>query len=289
MAVIGAGVMGSQIAQLFSQMGRYPVAITDVNSELVNQGIRSIREGLQRYFVDKGKMSPVEMEEVVGRIKGAVNLAETVEDADFVVEAVFENLDLKKDIFRQLDENTPPNSILASTTSNFNITEIASVTGRRDKVVGMHFFNPVSISKMVEVVRGSFTSDETVELAMALSRKLDKEPLVCKDFSYGFLANRAYTAMALESVQIVWERVASPQDVDKALRLGYGLPIGPLELFDLLGVWKILAMSEADKIREVGAEKGRLHPLVGMMVRAGYTGGEGKKGIYDFYNEILGA
>jgi len=288
-AVVGAGTMGSYIAQLFSQMGKYPVTITDVNDELIDGGIRSIREGLQRYFVDKGKMTPVEMDEAVGRIKGTANLAEAVKNADFVVEAVFENLELKKSVFKQLDENAPPDSILASSTSNFNITEMASVTKRRDKVVGMHFFNPLSGSKLVEVIRGSFTSDETLETAMAVSRKLGKEPLVCKDFSFGFLANRAYTAMAIECVQMVWERVASPQDIDKALRVGYGLPIGPLELFDLFGVWKILAISEADKIREVGSEKGHLHPLIRMMVRAGYTGGKGKKGIYDFYSEILGA
>jgi 3-hydroxybutyryl-CoA dehydrogenase len=289
MAVIGAGAMGSQIAQLFSQVGGYRVTLTDVSDELVNQGLRSIREGLQRYFVDKGKMTPAEMEEIAGRIKGTANLAEAVKKADFVVEAVFENMELKKSVFKQLDENAPPNTILASSTSNFNITEMASVTKRTDKVVGMHFFNPVSIIKAVEVVRGSFTSDETVETTMALSRKLGKEPLVCQDFSFGFLANRAFTAMAIEGVQMVWERVASPQDIDKALELGYGLPIGPLELFDSLGVWKILAMSETEKIREMGWEKGYLHPLIRMMVRAGYTGGKGKKGIYDFYKEVLKA
>ena len=288
-AVIGAGAMGSQIAQLFSQVGGYRVTVTDVSDELVNQGLRSIREGLQQYFVDKGKMTPAEMDEVVGRIKGTANLTEAVKKADFVVEAVFESLELKKSVFKQLDENTPPNSILASSTSNFNITEMASATKRTDKVVGMHFFNPVSIIKLVEVARGSFTSDETVEITMALSRKLGKEPLVCQDFSFGFLANRAFTAMAIESVQMVWERVASPQDIDKALKLGYGLPIGPLELFDSLGVWRILAMSETEKIREMGWEKGYLHPLIRMMVRAGYTGGKGKKGIYDFYKEVLKA
>jgi 3-hydroxybutyryl-CoA dehydrogenase len=286
-AVIGAGTMGSQIAQLFSQAGGYPVIVYDLNGELVNQGIQSIGKNLQRYFVDKGHMTQVEMGQVVRRIKGTPNLLEAVENADFVVECVFENLDLKRDVFKQLDENTPPDSILASNTSNLNITEIASVTKRMDKVVGMHFFTPVSIVKLVEVVRGSFTSDETIETIMALSRKLGKEPLVCKDFSFGFLANRAYTAMMLESVQMVWERVASPQEIDKALKLGYGLPIGPLELGDSIGVWKILAMSEGDRVREVGPEKGHLHPLIRMMVRAGYIGGKGKKGIYDFYKEIL--
>ena len=288
-AVIGAGTMGSQIAQLFSQVGGYPVMVYDLNDELVNQGILSIKENLKRYCVDKGKMTQVEMDQVFGRIKSTTNLLEAVKSADFVVECVFENLELKKNVFRQLDENTPPDSILASNTSNLNITEIASVTKRIDKVVGMHFFNPVSVVKLVEVVRGSLTSDETIEMIMSLSKKLGKEPMVCKDFSFGFLANRAYTPMILESVQMVWERVASPEEIDKALKLGYGLPIGPLELSDLIGGWKILAMSEADRMREEGPVKGHLHPLIRMMVRAGYVGGKGKKGIYDFYKEILDA
>src|SRR4030042_1660467 len=288
-SVIGAGAMGSQITQLFSQVGKYSVMVYDLNDELVNQGIRSIKENLQRYFVDKGKMTKVEMDQVIGRIKGTTNLLEAVGNTDFVVEAVFENLDLKKNIFKQLDENAPPDSILASNTSNLNITEIASITKRKDKVVGMHVFNPVSVGKLVEVVRGSLTSDETMETIMSLSKKLGKEPMVCKDFSFGFLANRAYTPMILEAIQMVWERVASPEEIDKALKLGYGLPIGPLELSDLIGGWKIFAMSEEDRMREIGPEKGYLHPLIRMMVRAGYNGGKGKKGIYDFYKEILDA
>jgi 3-hydroxybutyryl-CoA dehydrogenase len=286
-AVIGAGAMGSQIAQLFSQAGKYPVMVYDLDDELVSHGIQSIKENLKRYFIDKGSMTQVEMDKVVRRIKGTANLLEAVENTDFIIECVFENLDLKKNVFRQLDENTPPDSILASNTSNLNITEIASATKRADKVVGLHFFNPVSIVKLVEVVQGSFTSNETIEMILALSRKLGKEPILCKDFSFGFLANRAYTPMILEAVQMVWERVASPEDIDKALKLGYGLPIGPLELSDLIGGWKIFAMSEADRIREVGPEKGHLHPLIRMMVRAGYNGGKGKKGIYDFYKEVL--
>jgi 3-hydroxybutyryl-CoA dehydrogenase len=288
-AVIGAGAMGSQIAQLFSQVGKYFVSVYDIKDELVNQGILSIEENLQRHFVDKGFMTKVEMDQVIGRIKGTANLLEAVGKANFVLECVFENLDLKKDVFKQLDEKAPPNSILASNTSNLNITEIASATKRPDKVVGMHFFNPVSIMRLVEVVRGAYTSDETIEITMNLSNKLGKEPLVCKDFSFGFLANRAYTPMFLEAVQMVWERVAPPEDIDKALKLGYGLPIGPLELGDLIGVWKILSMSEKDRMKEVGPEKGYLHPLIRMMVRAGYIGGKGKKGIYDFYKEVLDA
>jgi 3-hydroxybutyryl-CoA dehydrogenase len=288
-AIIGAGTMGSQIAQLFSQVGGYRVNVYDLNEELVAQGIRSIRENLQRYFVDKGKMTQIEMDQVFGRIQGTTNLLKAAESADFVVECVFENLDLKKTLFKELDEKTPHDSILASNTSNLNVTEIASVTKRTDKVAGMHFFNPVSMVGLVEVVRGSLTSNETIDTIVALSRKLGKDPLICKDFSFGFLANRAYTPMLLESIQMVWERVASPEDIDRALKLGYGLPIGPLELGDRIGVWKILAMSEGDRMREVGPEKGNLHPMIRMMVRAGYIGGKGKKGIYDFYKEVLTA
>jgi 3-hydroxybutyryl-CoA dehydrogenase len=286
-AVIGAGIMGAQITQLFAQIGKYPVMLTSTSIASVNnKGLKTIRENLQKYYVDKGRMNPTEMSEIYGRITGTAILAEAVGDADLVVEAVYEDLALKKNIFKQLGEQCPPRTIMVTSTSDFNITEIGSVTLRPQKVVGMHFFHPVTASKAIEVVRGSLTSDETIETAVTLTKKLGKEPLMCKDFSYGFLANRAYTPMVLEAVQMVWERVAPPSEIDKALKLGYGLPIGPLELFDLLGIWKIQASAEEDKIKELG-EKGRLHPLIRMMDRAGYTGGPGKKGIYAFFKEVL--
>ena len=285
-AVIGAGTMGAQIAQTLSQIGKFKVALTSTSLTSVERGMRMITDNLERYFVNKGIMTRAEMEEVLGRIHGIGTLSEAVSEADFVIEAVYENLELKKNIFKQLSDFTRQETILATTTSDFNITEISRATTKPDKVIGMHFFHPASTSKLIEVVKGSLTSEETVQVACALTRKLGKEPLVCKDFSYGFLANRAYTPMVMEAVQMVWERVASPADIDKSLKLGYGLPIGPLELFDLLGIWKIQVSAEADKIKELG-EKGRLHPLIRMMDRAGYTGGPGKKGIYAFYNEVL--
>jgi 3-hydroxybutyryl-CoA dehydrogenase len=284
-AVVGAGTMGAQIAQTLSQVGKYTVMFTSTSLKSVARGMNTITGNLERYYVNKGLMTQADMDEVLGRIKSIATLEEAVREVDFVLEAVYENLELKKDIFRQLGEYTPAGAILASTTSDFNITEIAGVSGKPDKVVGMHFFHPASTSKAIEIVRGSFTSDDTMDAAVALTRYLGKEPLLCKDFSYGFLANRAYTPMVLEAVQMVWERVASPTDIDKALKLGYGLPIGPLELFDLLGIWKIQVEAEADKIQELG-EKGRLHPLIRMMGRAGYVGGR-SKGIYAFYDEVL--
>lgn len=286
-AVIGSGAMGAQIAQHLSLVGGYPVTIADIKDEFVNNGIRFIKDGLKRHFVDKGKMTQAQMDEVVGRIRGTTSLSDAVKKADFVIEATFENLDIKKNVFKQLDENSPSGTILASNTSGLSITEMASVTKKPDKVVGMHFFNPVAVMKLVEVVKSPLTSAETVDLAVAMAKKLGKETVICKDFSYGFLANRAYVAMGFEAVQMVWERVASPEEIDKALKLGYNLPMGPLELGDFTGMWALNASSEQDRMRESGPEKGYLHPLIRMMVRAGYTGGRGKKGIYDFYREVL--
>jgi 3-hydroxybutyryl-CoA dehydrogenase len=150
----------------------------------------------------------------------------------------------------------------------------------------MHFFNPVAVMKLIEVARGPLSSEETVELAYALSRKLGKEPVVCRDFSYGFLATRAYRAIRNEAVQMVWERVASPAEIDKALKLGYNFPMGPLELGDFVGSWGIEVDSEEDRVKAIG-EKGRVPSLVRMMVRAGYRGGQARKGIYAFWDEVM--
>lgn len=286
-AVIGAGRMGSQIATLLSRVGKYSVTLVDVSEEILNNAFQQIRSGLKRYFVDKGKITQNEMEEIVSRITSTTSIAEAAKNADFVIEAVFENLKVKKEVFSELDKNAAPNVILASNTSGLSITEMASVTKRPDKVVGMHFFNPVAVMKLVEVVKGAFTADETVNLVCALAKKLGKEPVICLDVSYGFLANRAYGSMLKEAVQMVWERIASPEDIDKALKLGYNLPMGPLELADMIGSWAVMASAEEDAIRELGSERGCLHPLVRWMVRAGYTGGPGKKGIYAFWKEVL--
>jgi 3-hydroxybutyryl-CoA dehydrogenase len=285
--VIGAGGMGNQIAELMARIGGYKVNIVDINIEFVNKGLASIDNRLEKFFVAKGKMSAEEKKNLTSRIKGTAKIEEAVKDADFVIEAVIENMALKKDIFKKLDEFSVPHTILASNTSYLNITEMASATKKPDKVAGMHFFNPVAMMKLVEVVTGSNTSQETAEVVRALSIKLGKEPVMCHDFSYGFLANRAYRGLSTEAVQMVWERVASPEDIDKALKLGYNLPMGPLELSDMTGGWALRASSEEDAVRELGSEKGRLHPLIKMMVRAGYTGGPGKKGIYDFYRDVL--
>ena len=285
--VIGGGTMGSQIAELLSNVGGYHVVLWSRKDETVKRGLDAIEQRLKKFFVDKDKMSPAQMNDVMARIEGTTDISAAVKNADCVIESVAENLDIKREVFKKLDENAPANAILASNSSQLNITEMASATNRPDKVLGMHFSNPVGVMKLVEVVRGTLTSDETVELVCALSKKLGKDPVVCMDFSFGFVANRAYRALRMEAVQMLWERVASPQDIDKALKLGYNLPMGPLELGDFSGAWGTYAVSEQDAMREMGPEKGRLHPLIRMMVRAGYTGGRHGKGIYAFWDEMM--
>jgi len=286
-AVIGAGAMGNQITEILARVGGYNVNISDINMDFVNRGISAIDTRLEKFFVAKGKMNADEKKKLMGAISGTDRMEEAVANADYVIEAVIENLALKKEIFKKLDEAAPPGVALVSNTSYLNITEMASATKRPELVAGMHFFNPVAMMKLVEVVRGTNTSDVTVELVRDLAIKLGKEPVVCRDTSYGFLANRAYRGLSNECVQMVWERVASPADIDKALKLGYNLPLGPFEVADMTGSWALRASSEEDAIRELGSEKGKLHPLVKMMVRAGYTGGQGKKGIYAFWQDVL--
>jgi 3-hydroxybutyryl-CoA dehydrogenase len=280
-AVIGAGAMGSQIAEYLSNIGGYEVRMVDLNDELVNKGFQAIEERLERFFVSNGKLTPENKKNILSRIKGGTNIEEAVKNVDLVIEAVMENLKVKQEVFVEVDKNAPLHAILASNTSYQNISEMASATKRPEKVVGIHFFNPVAVMRLVEVVRGARTSDETIEVACGLAKKLGKEPVVCKDTSYGFLANRAYRALTNEAIQMVWERVASPGEIDKALKLGYNLPMGPLELRDYIGGWRIGVASEQDAIRELGPEKGRLHQLEKMMARSGYTK------IYDFWKEVL--
>jgi 3-hydroxybutyryl-CoA dehydrogenase len=280
-SVVGAGIMGSQIAENLSRIGNFQVCMVDKDDLLVKKGLQSIEHRLERYFVSKGKLTEGEKRETLTRIAVGTDLQEAVGNADVVIEAVVENLDLKKEIFKKLDHFTPLSTILASNTSLQNISEMASGTNRPDKVVGMHFFNPVAMMRLVEIIKGAYTSGETISLACDLARRLGKEPVVCKDSSYGFLANRAYIAMVNEAAQMVWERVASPAEIDKALKLGMNLPEGPLRVWDVTGGWPVLMASEQDAIRELGPEKGRLNPVVRMMARAGYTK------IYEFWEEVF--
>ncbi|MFH1032232.1 MAG: 3-hydroxyacyl-CoA dehydrogenase family protein [Chloroflexota bacterium] len=284
-AVIGAGNMGSGIAEVLSRLGGYQVTMSDSTKELVDRGAKNQRNMLQKFYVDKGKMTAAEMEAILGRIKITTSNAEAASQADFIVEAVFDNLDLKKKLFKELDEAAPANAIIVSNTSYLSVTEMAAQTKRAYKVAGMHFFNPPAVMKLVEVVSAALTSDETAKTVYDLALKLGKEPVRCRDV-YGFLANRANISEN-DAFELVWAHIATPADIDKAVRLGFNRPLGPLELGDMIGSWSLRAHGEADRIREFGWERGHAHPLIKMIVRAGYTGGTGKKGIYDFWKDVL--
>ena len=289
--VIGAGNMGSGIAEILSRVGGYQVVMADTTAELVQRGLQNQQNNLQRFFVDKERMTAEEMKAIIGRIKTTSNIAEAASQADLVIEAVFESMELKKSLFKQLDEASPAHTILATNTSYLSVTEMAAHTNRPDKVAGMHFFNPPSMMKLVEVVRAALTSEETASAVYELAKKLSKEPVYCRD-TYGFLANRAAGGAGAgigtenDAVELVWAHIAPPEDIDKAVKLGYNRPMGPLELGDLIG-WDVSVRGEEDRIREFGWERGHVHPLTKMMVRAGYTGGQGKKGIYDFWRDVL--
>jgi 3-hydroxybutyryl-CoA dehydrogenase len=284
-AVIGAGTMGTGIVDVCSRVGGFQITMMDTTEELVQRGLQNIRNSLQKFFVDKGKISADDMEAVLGRITTTTSIADAAKDADFVIEAVFENLELKKSVFKELDGAAPPHAILASNTSNQSVTEMAASTNRAEQVGGMHFFNPVAVMKLVEVIRAPLTSDETAKTIYDVCEKVGKVPVYCRD-TYGFLANRAVRSRD-DAVEMVWAHIAPPADIDKAVRLGYNRPMGPLELGDLTGAWGLSVSSEDDSIKELGFDKGHVHPLVRMMVRAGYTGGLGHKGIYAFWDEVL--
>lgn len=231
--VVGAGTMGNGIAQLCAQMGAQ-VVMRDIKDEFVERGLKSIDKFLAK-GVERGKVTEEQKAAVLGRITGTTELS-ALADCDFVIEAVLEILDLKKSVFAELDEVTRPDVILGTNTSSMSITLIAAATKRPDKVVGMHFFNPVPLMRLVEVIRGFNTSDETVAVTMELSRKMGKEPVEVRVDSPGFLVNRLMIPHMVEAIKLLEEGVASKEDIDKAVKLGLNYPMGPFELMDFTGI-----------------------------------------------------
>jgi len=274
--VVGAGVMGSGIAQVFSQAG-YDVVMVDVAEEFIQKGMASIKANLER-SVAKGRMSKENAEAVLGRIKTTLNLEEAGKEADFVVEAVVERMDVKREVFSRLDKACKSHVILASNTSTLSITEMASATQRPDRVAGMHFFNPAPVMKLVEVIAGAKTSCETVSTVKALAEKLGKTPVEVKE-SPGFVVNRLLTLMLNEACFLLMEDVAKPEDIDTAMKLGCNHPMGPFELMDLVGLDIVLAITET-LYQETGDPKFRPSPLLRKMVRAGLLGRKTGQGFY---------
>lgn len=267
--VLGAGTMGNGIAQVAAQSG-FEVVMRDIEERFVENGLKAIEKFLSK-SVEKGKMTEDQKKNVLARIKGTTRM-EDLKDVDFVIEAVFEDLELKKNVFRQLDELTKDHVILTTNTSSMSITEIAVSTKRPEKVAGMHFFNPAPLMRLVEVIRGYHTNDETVRIVMELAKKFGKEPVEVKKDTPGFIVNRLLMPHFIEAIKMAEEGIASIEDIDKAVKLGLNYPMGPFELMDLTGIDIALHVIEY-LYRELNKESKWSAPtLLRSMVRAGRLG-----------------
>jgi len=278
-AVMGAGLMGHGIAQVAAQVAKYEVTIRDVKQEFLDKGMEMIRNSLQK-FVQKQIISEQDMNGILGRIHPTLDMKEAVENADLIIEAVPENLQIKKAVLTEADKYAKQGTIIASNTSSISITELASNTKRPEKFCGMHFFNPPQLMKLVEIIRGAKTSAETINTIVAVSQKMGKETVVVKKDSAGFIVNRILVPALNEAFNLVWEGIAEPEDIDKAIKLGLNWPMGPLTLVDYLGIDTTLAIAEVLR-KELGPKYSPC-PLLRQMTRANLLGRKTGKGFYDW-------
>jgi 3-hydroxybutyryl-CoA dehydrogenase len=278
-AVLGAGLMGHGIAQVAAQTSKYEVNLRDIEQRFIDAGMGMIRESLQR-FVNKGQLTESDMNAILARIHPMLDLEQAVCDADLIIEAVPENVELKKAMFREVDSCAPVQAIIASNTSSVSITEIASATKRPEKVCGMHFFNPPQLMKLIEVIKGARTSDETIQTVLDVAHKMEKETVLVKKDCPGSIVNRILIPALNEAVAIYWEGIADRDDIDKAIKLGLNWPMGPLMLLDYIGSDTTLAIAEV-LTRELDP---KFHPTNGLkqMAKAQLLGRKTGKGFYDW-------
>ncbi|WP_242118982.1 3-hydroxyacyl-CoA dehydrogenase family protein [Aestuariivivens sediminicola] len=277
-AVIGAGTMGNGIAHTFAQSG-FKVQLIDVNDDALRKGVQTISKNLDR-MVAKGKLTDADKLDTLGNITTFTNITEGVEYASLVVEAATENVDLKLNIFKQLNEACPEDTILATNTSSISITQIAAATTRPDMVIGMHFMNPVPIMKLVEIIRGYNTSDTVTGTIVELSKTLGKEPVIVNDYP-GFVANRILMPMINESIETLYNNVAGVRDIDTVMKLGMAHPMGPLQLADFIGLDVCLSILN---VMYEGFKNPKYAPcpLLVNMVQAGKLGVKSGEGFYDY-------
>jgi 3-hydroxybutyryl-CoA dehydrogenase len=276
--VIGSGTMGNGITHVFAQHG-YSVNMVDINNDALTRGLDTIKKNLDRQL-SKGLISEELKASTLSNISLHTDVKQAVQNADLVIEAATENIDLKLKIFKELDELCNPETILATNTSSISITKIASVTKRQDKIIGMHFMNPVPVMKLVEVIRGYATSNQVTDTIMELSGKLDKEPVEVNDYP-GFIANRILMPMINEAIYSLYEGVAGVKEIDTVMKLGMAHPMGPLQLADFIGLDVCLAILNV-LYDGFGNHKYSPCPLLVNMVAAGSKGIKSGLGFYDY-------
>jgi len=278
--VMGAGVMGNQLAQLFATKG-YEVSMTDIEDRFVQNGMNAIKGNLKKYFVDKGKMTQEEADEIFHRIEGTTDLKRAVEGVQVVIESIPEEMELKQQMFKRLDEACALETILASNTSALSITAIGSLTRRQDKVIGMHFFNPVGIMKLVEIICGVKTSQETTQVIKDITAQLGKEPIVVNKDVAGFVVTRLFLVFCNEAVKLLEEGVASAEDIDKACQLGLGHAMGPFKSQDIVNGIPV-GLHSLDYMRDELGDCYMPRSLWRRKVEAGELGVKTGKGFYDY-------
>jgi 3-hydroxybutyryl-CoA dehydrogenase len=277
--VLGAGLMGHGITQVTAQTAKYDVHMRDIKQEFLDNGMKMINDSLQR-FLKKGEMTQEEADQILSRIHPTLDLKEAVHEADLIIEAVTENPELKKKVLMEADAVAKPDAIIATNTSSISITELASATKRPEKFAGMHFFNPPQLMKLIEIIRGAKTSDDTLNTIVEVTKRMGKEPVVCKKDVAGFVVNRVLIPALNEAIALVNEEVATPEDIDKAIKLGLNWPMGPLTLLDYVGLDTTLAITEVMQ-KEIG-QKYQANPLLRQMVRAGLLGRKSGRGFYNW-------